>query len=187
MDYKDYQQARNMSWEILIQENIRELPINIVELCHSLGIEMKYDNELVEDGHCTIHNGVPYIVINPDSTRQRKRFTIAHELGHLLLGHVGKYELVNRDPSPNDNPIERAANVFAGRLLAPACVLWGCNARTAEDIMELCDISAAAADIRAQRLAVLYERGKFLTSPLERQVYEQFRVFITNHQHQASY
>ena len=31
MDYKQYQKSRNMSWEILVKENIKELPVNIVE------------------------------------------------------------------------------------------------------------------------------------------------------------
>lgn len=39
--------------------------------------------------------------------RQRKRFTVAHELGHIMLGHVGHYELINREILPNDNPIEQ--------------------------------------------------------------------------------
>ena len=42
MDYKQYQKSRNMSWEILVKENIKELPVNIVELCHKLGIAVKY-------------------------------------------------------------------------------------------------------------------------------------------------
>lgn len=98
------------------------------------------------------------------------------------MGHVGKYELVNREPSPNDNPIEQAANVFASRLLAPACVLWGCGVRSADEIAELCKISHIAAEYRFTRLTELYERNKFLTSPLERKVYQQFSEFIEQNQ-----
>ena len=111
----------------------------------------------------------------------RQRFTAAHELGHILAGHVGKYTLVNREPSPQDNPIEQAANVFASRLLAPACVLWGCGVQTAEEIQQLCQISRQAAAYRMERLRVLYARQRFLTSPLERAVYEQFREYIKTH------
>ncbi len=32
--------------------------------------------------------GAPYVLINSDKARVRRRFTIAHELGHLALGHL---------------------------------------------------------------------------------------------------
>lgn len=188
MNYKEYKNARNLSWNILIQEKITELPINIVKLCKHLGIKVKYyiptdDN----DGECTIIKNVPYILVNKNCSKQRKRFTIAHELGHILLDHVGKYQLVNREPSPTDNPIEQSANVFASRLLAPACVLWGCNVQNADEIVKLCDISKQAAEYRMERMKELYQRNKFLISPLEKQVYKQFENFILNHQHQANH
>ena len=90
-----------MSWEILVKENIKELPVNIVELCHKLGIAVKYYDKLEQgnDGKCTVINKQPIILVRQECNRQRKRFTIAHELGHILLGHVGKYELVNREIS----------------------------------------------------------------------------------------
>lgn len=72
--------------------------------------------------------------------------------------------------------------MFAGRLVAPACVLWGCNARTPEQITKLCDISLDAARLRADRMRVLYKREKFLSSPLEKKVYQQFEAFIAENQ-----
>lgn len=56
--------------------------------------------------------------------------------------------------------------------------LIDCGIRTAQDIASVCDISITAAKIREARMAVLYERNKFLTSPLERKVYENFKEFI---------
>lgn len=187
MNYKDYTNAKNLAWSILIQEKICELPINIVGLCRNLGIPVKYyapkdDN----DGKSLFVNGTPVILVSKDCSVQRKRFTIAHELGHILLGHVGKYKLVNREPSPCDNPIESEANVFASRLLAPACVLWGCKVKSADDIAKLCNISRQAAEYRMERMRVLFKRNKFLSFPLERQVYAQFFDFIINHQRQAN-
>ena len=89
--------------------------------------------------------------------------------------------MLNREPSLEDDPLEQAANVFASRLLAPACVLWGCNMQSAAEIAQLCGISQTAAEFRWERLQLLYQRGKFLTSPLERQVYAQFRPYIDAH------
>ena len=153
------------------------------ELCKKMGIRVQYFTPTGEsDGASTIINGTARIFVSNLCSTERKRFTVAHELGHILLGHVGEYELVNREPSASDNPIEQAANVFASRILAPACVLWALNAQTPEEIAALCKISHQSAQFRAKRMALLYERGKFLSSPLERCVYAQFADFIRRKQ-----
>lgn len=179
MDYKDYQNARDAVWRLLIDLNISELPINTVKVCAELGIKLHYYEPTREsDGMSCYINDVPHIFVSSSVSPERRRFTIAHEIGHIIIGHVGKYELVNREPSSTDNPIEQAANVFASRLLAPACVLWGCNVRTAEQVQDLCKISRTAAEYRAGRINELYKRNCFLTSPLEQKVYSKFEIFI---------
>ena len=55
---------------------------------------------------------VPVVVVNSVACAERQRFTIAHELGHLVLSPGRK---VNA---------EDAANRFAGALLMPAEALW---------------------------------------------------------------
>lgn len=182
MNYKDYQNARDAAWKLLIDTGVKELPIKVSQICKTLGIQVRlYVPEDGNDGMSFMLNRRPVIFVSSNVSRARQRFTTAHELGHILLGHVGRYELVNREPDPGDNPIEQAANVFASRLLAPACVLWGCGAWTPKDIMELCDISRQAAEFRAARMEELNRRNKFLTSPLERTVYEQFADYIAAH------
>lgn len=179
MNYKDYQIARDSVWRLLIDLGISELPINTVKVCAELGIKLHYYEPTDEsDGMSLFIDGKPHIYVSSEVSPERRRFTIAHELGHIILGHVGKYELVNREPSPGDNPIEQAANVFASRLLAPACVLWGCNVWTAEQIQKLCQISRTAAEYRMQRLNELCKRNRFLISPLEQKVYSRFEIFI---------
>ena len=177
MNYRDYKNARDAAWQILLDCGVDRLPVRTSVLCRKLGIKL-VEGGISQDGYSTIIYDEPYIVVKESLGVRRKRFTVAHEMGHILLGHVGKYELVNREPSEADNPIEREANIFASRLLAPACVLWGCGAKTAEEIAELCDISQQAARIRAQRMEELYRRDRFLQSPLEQEVYRQFLPFI---------
>lgn len=179
MNYKNYKASRDLAWQVLLNEGVKELPVDIVALCRSMGIRVQYCAPSDDrDGYCAIHFGKPRIFVSGKSAPERQRFTVAHELGHILLGHVGKYELVNREPNSGDNPIEQAANVFASRLLAPACVLWALDARTPEQIAALCRISRQAASYRAERMVLLYQRNKFLTSPIEREVYAQFADFI---------
>ena len=197
MNYQNYQQARDAAWRILIDCNVRELPVSMGAICKQLGVRLySYQDakqsiqnrglsEVVThtDGLSLYSNDTPIILFDNTLPPSRIRFTVAHEIGHIVLGHVmpGQATCRNREPSPNDDPAETAANQFAARLLAPACVLWGLNLHTPEEISRVCGISMTAARFRADRMQILYQRGKFLTSPLERLVYERFGEFI-NHQ-----
>ena len=182
MDYKEYQYSRNAAWQLLINCCVTELPVKVSDICRMIGVPVRVGpSPFGGDGCCLMVGGRPVILVSEGAIPTRQRFTAAHELGHLMLGHVGRSGLVNREPSPQDDPIEQAANVFASRLLAPACVLWGCGVESAEEIADLCDISEQAAALRWQRMRELYRRGKFLNHPLERQVYAQFREYIKTH------
>jgi Zn-dependent peptidase ImmA (M78 family)/transcriptional regulator with XRE-family HTH domain len=61
----------------------------------------------------------PYVLINSDKPRVRRRFTIAHELGHLALGHLHKGEMVLDEMISVTQPQEIEANAFAAGLLMP--------------------------------------------------------------------
>lgn len=189
MNYSNYQKSRDAAWQILIDCEVKELPVKIVKLCRSLGIQVKYyESTDGNDGYCKMYPNKPFIFVNKTCSKERQRFTVAHELGHIILGHVGKYSLVNREPSANDNPIESEANVFASRLLAPACVLHEIGVKNPRQISELCGISLQSAEIRFGRFQelekrnekFLSERGKgcYYLSPLERQVADQFENFV---------
>lgn len=182
MNYKVYQYSRDATWKILLDCCVTELPVRALEICKALDISVRRLPSIDGlEGRSLSLADQPVILLTEEASPERRRFTLAHELGHILLGHIGRLGVLNREPSAADDPIEQAANVFASRLLAPACVLWGCRVQSAAEIAELCNISQAAAGFRWERLKILYQRGKFLTSPLERQVYVQFQPYIEQH------
>lgn len=194
VDYRDYQNARDAAWRILLDCGVDRLPVSMNDVCRRLKIRvLNYGKhtEMIEranlsqaahrtDGLTFYAGETPIVLFNEKVLPARAKFTVAHELGHIILGHVkpGGVTVANREPHPKDAPEEQAANQFAARLLAPACVLWALGVHTAEDIMELCHISRQAAQFRAKRMEELYRRDKFLTSPLERKVYQRFQPFI---------
>lgn len=64
------------------------------------------------------------LFVNSNESVVRRNFTIAHELGHYLLGHTSSSEYENllfRKPleEQNDPIIEQEANCFAANLLVP--------------------------------------------------------------------
>lgn len=194
MKYRDYLAARDVAWQSLYAYGVRELPVKVSALCKQLGLILhSYErgaasiSEFGLDGQCKISDGFTvlfhgryYIFYNSAMSVSRMRFTVAHELGHIVLGHVqeGKPTPRNREPEQNDQPMEHMANVYASRLLAPACVLHDLAASTPEQISALCDISLQSARYRAERMDELEQRNRFGTSPLERKVHRRFLPFI---------
>lgn len=170
MDYSDYKLVRDTAWKCLIDCGVSELPVKLSLICRNYNVEIIKNSSLSPNSpfrlkpneRATVIIKERFIIVDDTESRQAQRYSIAHELGHLLLGNTN----------------EPMAERFAISLLAPACVLWGCNIRTAQEIASVCDISITAAKIRETRMGVLYERNRFLTSPLEQNVYENFKEFI---------
>ena len=76
---------------------------------------------------CTHKHGDKYIVMfndSPDIPQERKTFTLAHELGHILLRHLIILESykIYHSSYPNQH-FEQDANSFAACLLCPMPVL----------------------------------------------------------------
>ena len=185
MNYKNYKLARDLAWEVLIWEKVNTLPVKPMALCRSLGIEVVYDENIPAgmDGYCTILKGTPYVALDPRLTRQKRRVTAAHELGHVLLGHVGEYDTVCKNGRHSEK--EEEANVFANILLAPACVLVGCNVHTPGEIIRLCDIGREEAEARARKMEEPYSRNVLFSLPTEKHVYDQFEDFIRRYHRDA--
>lgn len=194
MSYSKYKEARDVAWKILLECGIDALPVRPSVICDHYGwvladyhtgassIALLGLKELTKqtDGFCAVTKNHAYIFFDSTLPAGRQRFTIAHEVGHLVLGHVapGGVTTVNREPTPGDDPIERQANQFAARLLAPACVLHELGAITPEAIQRACGLSRQAAEFRAARMQELERRNRYYTSPAERQVLQQFASHI---------
>ncbi len=189
--YGVYKKARNASWQALIDNRVDSLPVDVVQIVRNNGIKLLKDSQAHElrsgEAGISVFDGKQWFIVYDDLLPLgRKRFTVAHELGHIFLGHpliAGFHARATGGKLPQT---ENEANVFASRFLAPACVLWGLNVHTAADISRICEISLEAAGIRAKRMAELYKRNMFLTSQLERRVYNQFASFIEQNRLKAS-
>jgi IrrE N-terminal-like domain len=68
-----------------------------------------------EGGIFQFSGGELVIKLNADSPTTRKRFTLAHEIGHLLLGKPGLRSSCGGDPA-----LERKCDVIASELLMPS-------------------------------------------------------------------
>lgn len=189
--YGVYKKARNASWQALIDNKVESLPVDIVQIIRNNGIRLLKNSQTNElrsgEAGISIFDGTQWSIVYDDLLPiGRKRFTVAHELGHIVLGHPLIAGFHARTTGGSLPQTESEANIFASRFLAPACVLWGLNIHTSADISRICEISKEAAEIRAKRMDELYKRNMFLTSPLERRVYNQFKDFIEQNRFKAT-
>lgn len=171
-------QAAPMSWDAIentawqVRENcgitsnpyfnvIRFLEHVLPKLYPDFTYEIVDDSELgdAEGMNCL---GTPKIIL-PESVYEalymddgRARFTVAHEIGHLILHpkhrlslsrNVGEVVPAFRDP-------EKQANRFAAALLMPKRLLVNYRSATVADIMDIFGVSNQAAEIRMGALRV---------------------------------
>ena len=88
---------------------------NIMSLLEQSGVIIYEIDEIEKfDGVSFITDkGFPVIIVNKNFSNDRKRFTIAHELGHILLHNENLY------PISSYRDKEKEANIFASEFLMP--------------------------------------------------------------------
>lgn len=125
--------------KLLNRLGIESAPVNVEKIAKTLGAKIRYsplDNEL--SGMIFIKDGTPIIGVNSLHHPNRQRFTIAHEVGHLVLHrdmitaevHVDKdfsigFPMLQRDNQSalGTENVEIEANQFAAELLMPTLIL----------------------------------------------------------------
>jgi IrrE N-terminal-like domain len=86
-------------------------------LAHKLGVSEITEERLpFEGGLFRLEDGRLVIKLNTQSSFARKRFTLAHEIAHLLIGAVPGF----RKAHGSDPALERACDSIAAELLMPS-------------------------------------------------------------------
>lgn len=139
------------------------LPVPVEAIAKQSGIRVEsisLDDEL--SGMSFIKDGVAVIVVNSNHHVNRRRFTIAHELGHHILHesylrnnvHVDKVVL-HRDSLSSDGIDEKEvqANKFAAELLMPSIYLMKINN---VDINDDAEVQVLAKRLKVSAAALAY-------------------------------
>ena len=98
--------ARRLREDLNIGSDAIVSAVELLESCGVKIIEIDHDDKF--SGTCNTAGTIPVIVINRNMTSERKRITIFHELGHLLM-HCA--EGVDE---------EKMCNIFANEVLIPS-------------------------------------------------------------------
>lgn len=178
-----YKNVRTASWECLVTFSDGRLPVSVTDIASEANIKIIKNSsvnllEIGEESASIYSDEQWFIVYNDELSHSRCRFIVAHELGHIFLGHNLSVSLGSGDVRSSDKCLEREADMFASRLLQPACVLYALDVHSADEIVSLCDVPYDVAHYRSVRMKELYRRNKFLTSDYEKKVYNKFKTYI---------
>lgn len=141
----------------------RNIPVNIDDIARKMGSEVYYLPKLAGgddiSGRFDVINGIPTCSVRDTDSEQRKRFTLAHELGHFALGHGGGF----RDNSASFNIYnydqrEVDANTFAAELLMPKLaidyVMDKLEVNSINEFAKLFNVSVPAMTYRLKNLGI---------------------------------
>lgn len=138
--------------QVLNENFILEPPIDVYELARNNGIEIieqlfpnNYKNV---SGFINIEDDHPVMYVNANDSQNRRKFTVAHELGHWILHEI----LIREDPKKavllrvalgaNTDILEKEANAFAAELLVPMDIFSKLkNNKSVKQLAELFQVS----------------------------------------------
>lgn len=133
MKYSKYSEVYQDNFLDIFKDNKKEVSdiqfengdafIDVEKIINICGIEIERQLSILDSGGCLQKDGEPSrIVVNKVESKARQRFTLAHELGHIMLGHKGE-SFRRMDSGEYKETFEHmkdvAANKFAADLIMP--------------------------------------------------------------------
>lgn len=94
-------------------------PVEVFDLARRVGAKTVDEESLFEDGRVEDGHRTTLILLRTNVRAERRRFTLAHELGHLVLAEPEVLKLAREALGVEQFDIERMCNVFAAELLMP--------------------------------------------------------------------
>jgi Zn-dependent peptidase ImmA (M78 family) len=169
---KSIQQRANA---VLAEQGVTAAPVPVERIAKSLSAQVRFsplDDEL--SGMVYVKDGAPIIGVNALHHPNRQRFTMAHEIGHLLFHrdeitkeiHVDKgFPMLMRDAvsSAGINEMEMEANLFAAELLMPVEFLAKSLEGQPFDIDDEGAVSALAKEYKVSPSAMRFRLGNLIS------------------------
>lgn len=94
------------------------VPVDLEQLASALGVIEIVSTDLTEDGRTSwVHGGRPRIELRADRPATRTRFTLAHEIGHILIDQ--DETIAHRTHGLAHDDIETLCDWIAASILMP--------------------------------------------------------------------
>lgn len=146
-----YSILRHYGYRIFTYQNIRDINERLYEYCRN------YSEDAFRYGANRI------IAYDETKSPFRVRFSIMHELGHIMLEH-------SKECSYN----EHQANFFASNILAPRMAIHFAGCRNADDVSSLFQISREAGSYAYQNYILWKDSVSNEVSDIDEAMYRHF-------------
>lgn len=135
---------------VLLELGIKRPPVDVLHIADAIGARVHFTRGPAWDGAAESGvDGSADIYVDAGQPTTRQRFTIAHEIGHLLLHEPGR-AYRDRFSSQDVDIAEIQANNFAANLLMPT---WMLNAiASGRGVPQLADIFGVSPEAMRYRL-----------------------------------
>lgn len=167
---------RDAAEKVVRDFGVKSAPVPVDRIAKSLGAILRFsplDEEL--SGMIHIKDNVPIIGVNSLHHPHRQRFTIAHEIGHLVLHkhlitesvHVDKaFPVLMRGVTSalGTDAVEIEANAFASQLLIPQLLLDQVKLAGSFDIDDDSPMEELAKKFRVSRKVVEFRLAAIVNS-----------------------
>ena len=196
-----FHRAEEMADAFLVKMNITKLPFAPLDILRQMGVKISTYGKIANRLNCsydeiaeTFESADGYSSYDADTNKyavaynetkyppERQRWTLAHELGHIVLGHFTEFtetRLARGGLTGEEyRVLDQEADAFASEVLAPGLVLFESGAYRERDIIQdVCDISFTAAKYKAQHLSRI---AAYTNVPRYRLLRQQFFDFINS-------
>ena len=123
--------ARNAARKLISEARIHEPPISVVNISDRLGLKLFSYTGFPDSISALFDFKNKQILINPNHHENRQKFSIAHEIGHFVLGHFDSEDDTNNEDVyfaeylklKHSAEKESEANEFAAELLMPLSLI----------------------------------------------------------------
>jgi Zn-dependent peptidase ImmA (M78 family) len=150
--------AREGARQLIKKYRVQKPPIDLDAMVKSEapGFEVILDDTFPDHLSGLTNIQAKTIRINANHHPLRQRFSLAHELGHIVLGHEGMLHKRIHEEGLKEE-FEREANEFAGELLMPIRLFKDCYevCKNLDTMADLFGVSKHAAYVRAIKLRLI--------------------------------
>lgn len=174
-----YSEINSLAADLYEELSIKTFPIDPFDIAKRKGFVLKPYSQLSEQtcaklreyrwSGASIRDGKKrnyYIYYDDSQVKTRQRFTVMHEIGHILLGH-----------KQDSDYAEKCANHFAAYMLAPPPIVWRCKCNTAKEAAKRFDLSMSCAENAVNR-SYAWASARCDCTEYEKRILKQFENIV---------
>ena len=180
----DYRKATNAAYRLLAKRESLTLTTDVMSIAKELlencivitysqacclyGYTVELLSRVSEFGFSIVHEERRIILYNESASLGCIRFTVAHEIGHAVLGHCNEH----------DSGAEREANCFARNLLCPLPIICGLNLNDPQEFVHVFNVTEKMALVS---LNWIKSDEYYIEEALWDRIFDMYMEFVENY------